>query len=420
MTEELYIDNECVDLEPGTRLTMNFKSNLLGDISKITASNSQTIRLPKTSRNRRIMDNPSAVAYQTSNRYNRYKARYVRNGIEIVKVAYAVLLSASECYEVAIYWGVMAQFQAWIDKGGKLNELAGTESVAWNKDIATTTLSLLKSRGYGYASYDCGVSNTALTNIHPSVTAWWILEKISEQGGFTIEMPDKYKEALRAMAIPCFSNNGTEKTNESEALIGKLTHGASGNLVVRSDGIRQDPRGIAFISPMLVLTLMNFKDKLHLSIKGENGAPTFTITQANSSYPTASIDFTFVKFSTDGGIAERRSETLGSSVSKTTSGLADIFTFASISMVLDVDNWDAAYISYGPYSYSTSIKNTTTCDLYAWSNWDDIVYPSTYSIPPNLPEITQIDFIKAICGMLGIFAVADPANMNNLKFVSVY
>ena len=111
MTEELYINGEAVDLKPDAATTLNYKSNLLGDISKITSSNSQTIQCPKTTRNRKIFDNPGAPAYVSDKRYNRYSARLVRNGIEVVRVGYAVLLSSSETYEIALYWGVMANFQ---------------------------------------------------------------------------------------------------------------------------------------------------------------------------------------------------------------------------------------------------------------------------------------------------------------------
>ena len=77
MTEELYINGEAVDLKPDATTTLNYKSNLLGDISKITSSNSQTIQCPKTTRNRKIFDNPGAPAYVSDKRYNRYSARLV-------------------------------------------------------------------------------------------------------------------------------------------------------------------------------------------------------------------------------------------------------------------------------------------------------------------------------------------------------
>jgi hypothetical protein len=38
---------------------------------------------------------------------------------------------------------------------------------------------------------------------------------------------------------------------------------------------------------------------------------------------------------------------------------------------------------------------------------------------PNLPDISQIDFIKALCAMLGVFAMPDSENPNNILFVGI-
>lgn len=57
MTEELYINGEAVDLKPDAATTLNYKSNLLGDISKITSSNSRRF-MPEDNTHRKIFDNP--------------------------------------------------------------------------------------------------------------------------------------------------------------------------------------------------------------------------------------------------------------------------------------------------------------------------------------------------------------------------
>ena len=113
----------------------------------------------------------------------------------------------------------MANFQTWVDKAAKLNELIGTEALTWNANTTATTLSQMKSTGYGFAKYDCGVSNASLANFHPSATTWWILDKITKQAGFTFEMPSKYASALRAIAIPCLSRNASDASNEAEATV---------------------------------------------------------------------------------------------------------------------------------------------------------------------------------------------------------
>ena len=51
----LFIDGKLVDLDDNTKITLNFKSNIFTDLSKIVSNNSYTIKLPKTIRNQRII-----------------------------------------------------------------------------------------------------------------------------------------------------------------------------------------------------------------------------------------------------------------------------------------------------------------------------------------------------------------------------
>ena len=102
MTEELYINNKRVDMNADTKITLNFKSNILGDISKITSSNSQTISLPKTNHNRNIFDDPTSPSRSSSFPRRKHPARYVKNGVTVIADAYAVLLDCSDKYEIAL------------------------------------------------------------------------------------------------------------------------------------------------------------------------------------------------------------------------------------------------------------------------------------------------------------------------------
>ena len=40
----LFIDGELVDLDDSTKITLNYKSNLFTDLSKIVSNNSYTIK----------------------------------------------------------------------------------------------------------------------------------------------------------------------------------------------------------------------------------------------------------------------------------------------------------------------------------------------------------------------------------------
>ena len=421
MTEELYINGEAVDLKPDATTTLNYKSNLLGDISKITSSNSQTIQCPKTTRNRKIFDNPGAPAYVSDKRYNRYSARLVRNGIEIVRVGYAVLLSSSETYEIALYWGVMANFQAWVDKAAKLNELTGTEALTWNANTTATTLSQMKSIGYGFAKYDCGVSDTSLANFHPSATAWWILDKITKQAGFTFEMPSKYASALRAIAIPCLSRTASADSWNAEKLSGTtLAMGAWRDDAQRSYFALIQVRSYTQILPIFQKDTVfswypeGLLRRIYWTTFSTCGAQKMRIIYQDYAIVSSWCnDKTVLTLDA----TKESDNTYRTAISFAIKGSSAGYYF-DVDEVVDCSDFD---------SFFFRIDNLTEVDYTAgWEGTLEIIpqteemsYPSAFNIPCNLPEVTQIDFIKAICGMLGIFAVPDPANVNNLKFVSL-
>lgn len=426
MTEELYINGETVDIKPDAATTLNYKSNLLGDISKITSSNSQTIQCPKTTRNRKIFDNPGAPAYVSDKRYNRYSARLVRNGIEIVRVGYAVLLSSSETYEIALYWGVMANFQAWVDKAAKLNELTGTEALTWGANITATSLSQMKSAGYGYAKYDCGVSNTNLANIHPSVTAWWILNRIATQAGFTFEIPDKHKLALRGIAIPCLSRNASAASNQVEATVSTYpflqnSNGFWGYSIAGNNGT--DKHGVFDPDDNTKIRKVDGATKVIISIIDKSGSQLGMTLYSNDSgaFPSR-VYVRATQYNDNSETTTQIAVSIGSSAVSSSTGMyayQKTYYFADINEELLWGRYD--YLRLFPHNGSGRIVGSRlgNTKLTITEDFESIIYPSTYPIPQNLPEISQIDYIKAICGMLGIFAVPDPANVNNLKFVSL-
>ena len=426
MTEELYINGETVDIKPDAATTLNYKSNLLGDISKITSSNSQTIQCPKTTRNRKIFDNPGAPAYVSDKRYNRYSARLVRNGIEIVRVGYAVLLSSSETYEIALYWGVMANFQAWVDKAAKLNELTGTEALTWGANITATSLSQMKSAGYGYAKYDCGVSNTSLVNIHPSVTAWWVLNRIATQAGFTFEIPDKHKLALRGIAIPCLSRNASAASNQAEATVSTYpflqnSNGFWGYSIAGNNGT--DKHGVFDPDDNTKIRKVDGATKVIISIINKSGSQLGMTLYSNDSgaFPSR-VYVRATQYNDNSETTTQIAVSIGSSAVSSSTGMyayQKTYYFADINEELLWGRYD--YLRLFPHNGSGRIVGSRlgNTKLTITEDFESIIYPSTYPIPQNLPEISQIDYIKAICGMLGIFAVPDPANVNNLKFVSL-
>ena len=103
--ERLYINGKLADIGTDTKVTMNIKSNLFRDVSKIASNSTYTINLPKTTNNQKIFGHADLVQANNSFGYKTYDVRYFRNGVEIIKNGKATVLRVSavsfECSRVS-------------------------------------------------------------------------------------------------------------------------------------------------------------------------------------------------------------------------------------------------------------------------------------------------------------------------------
>jgi hypothetical protein len=417
MIQRLYIDNELVDLADGTKITLNFKSNIFGDISKITASNSQTIQLPKTIRNCRIFDNPTAVAYNSEFRYTRHACRYEQNGVELLN-GYAVMLSSTTTYEIALYWGIMSALQAWVDANPSLRELEGNEYDEWNSASAILTYSTMLNRGYGFANYMMEGKQSgrivsiasSVRNDHPSVLVRWILNKIEAQHGITFTFPTRIADDVRHLAMPCLTANAGERYWADA----KLTATAS-----LSPGTAAGHYETAMLRAVDVVApeYITVTDRQESAFEGVR---TYFVTAGASKVRFTFKDFTSGRYNANSVFVVSAKTTdnrdnVGVEYNATANA-SNVFGF-DISEEMDVEGMDEVCF------FIRNIANTSG----AWSaeafTYTPLVaenhYPCKFDIMPNLPDISQIDFIKALCAMLGVFAMPDTENPNNILFVGI-
>lgn len=162
MYEELYIiDNGKrlrVDLSIPSGITLNFKSNIFGDLSKITCSYTYTFKLPLTANNRRVLDNADDIRSQSNMIRRRLKCEYIQNGIPLFSNANLYIDSTENCFNAIMTWGVVDGFQDLKDNDCSLAELPNdnTETTFGPFELNENTSST-PSRGDG------GISDTGET-----------------------------------------------------------------------------------------------------------------------------------------------------------------------------------------------------------------------------------------------------------------
>lgn len=152
--QQLYIDGILMDMSEETAITLDIKSNLFRDITKMTANTSYTINLPKTAHNMAVLQFAGKPSTSSKYPYIFHTARFFRNGLEIIRNGRASVLSVKETIEISIYWGLFQALETLQSSDLKLNELNCTKYLRFNRSNSYDTYEKAISEGVFYGSYD--------------------------------------------------------------------------------------------------------------------------------------------------------------------------------------------------------------------------------------------------------------------------
>lgn len=418
---ELYIDNNKVDLVD-VNISLLYKSNLFTDFSKIVSNNSYTIKLPKTSHNLSLIECAHIPSSSTTFPYIIHKGRLLIDGIEVINNANIVLLNVSDYIEVALSWGAITNLEVLVNEGKSLKELSygmiyGVDYIRWSR-LDSTSLQFLQIN-YGFKDDDIGAW------YHPVVTAKWIIDKIAEEYGIIIDYPGDKLDMLERMKIPLLTRNMPQAWIDKYAtnLLANgfilydlpayqftlITFNVSGNTFYVSPILDSDSGNLIAIKPEIdtaikvsgIVKILVRTDRepdnsgeyaVSLDLRNKDNMASIVVYRCNAEIETVGANYYRYIFNVDAEL------NLGVSV-------------------------DVSFVLYDPYA--TYDNREIEDGSYLSVHMRDIVnvYPNTnddanssFFYVPNLPDIKQIDFLKAISTMLGLFAI--PTEENHLKFIS--
>ena len=224
---ELRIDGVAVDIAPNTQITLDFNSNAFGDISKIVSNKSFTIQLPKTPHNRKIFGDPGVLGGASNAPYKRWNAELYVNGVSVIDVAFAVLLSVGTSYEVVLYWGVISALETLKNSDKTLRDInevldiqyGGTDWWKnWEGQIGSSPEG--EADGIVNAVYNPGIGDlrndviaSANYALLPSVTALWVWDSIVTDNNLDIVGDDGLRGVLKKVALPFTTHKVTESVD---------------------------------------------------------------------------------------------------------------------------------------------------------------------------------------------------------------
>ena len=403
--DELYINGDKVDVGD-TDISLNYKSNLLTDISKIVSNNSYTIKLPKTAKNLALIECAHLPSSTTKLPYLKHVGNVLRNGIIIVKDANVVLLSVSEYIETALSWGNVTNFAEIVSSDKKLTDLEygteeGTDWVVWNNKGSNSAQFPLIN--YGFNSGDSNVW------YHPAITVKWILEKIQEESGVTFNFPSDKKTFIDKMIVPLLTRNDSQKINDAFPSSLQMV----GYVIVEST------------FSYLKLNYIGDSTQQYASVGGPYGDRLYTkypITLKVKGTIEMLVQYNFGMDVNNQYLNLRvsQSDSSGNISSVSTierKNYAAYIEAPNVRLLFNFD--DLVSIESDEFMHFTikAIATGASSSVLSLTVYDrnEISFGEKFPLVPNLPDIKQIDFIKAVASMVGLFALPD--GENGIKFI---
>ena len=392
MKEELYIKGESVDLGD-SEITLNFKSNLLGDISKITASNSYTIKLPRTNKNIRLLDFPDVAGHESYMMRDYFNAEYYRNGVKLFD-AKAVLISCSEDgFDVALTWGMSEKFIQLMNDDKSIQEFADM-ALPWNSSTTYDNGLVNGQLSHGYIRHNAGIdvdSNRDKIFIHPSVNCMRLLEEIASYYGLTMDW-GSYKQYIELLYLPLISQKASSKYNFFEANItGTLDSDikyVKFTQINRVDGINISNTETYGDVVRIYETSLDWELDILIYTNKHNTLNVVELAFYSNAQYIKSLQIS----SNDIGLCAYK-------------GVIpfDITEYSNITIRIRINNGALLGIikSYIKI-FSEDVQSVS--------------YSQYYPIGSNLPDISVVDFIKQICWLFGLFAIKSDTGVS---FISV-
>lgn len=189
-TQQLIFNGSRVDLPEGNKVTLNYRSNIMSGIDKITSGYSLTIKLPKTPVNDFVFKVSDLPASTNKVAYRWLSATLIVDGVQVVAGKGALISASDDSYELSLIWGEISTLKEWIDTDSTLRDLSFSNTIASlyiGHNFDNSMFTIEAGRNIGRYKYNNGIK-PAFTdeneNIYfPVVKVRWIFDQIIENIG---------------------------------------------------------------------------------------------------------------------------------------------------------------------------------------------------------------------------------------------
>ena len=482
-----------LDLFDDQAISLEFRNNMLSSIDKITCSSSYTVKVPHTVNNDYLLKLAKVPSFVTtgladpSMLYRKIGCRAIVNGLDMIGEAWCYIADCDEdTYSLVITFGLLQDLNTWLTEKPGLRDLnpnntkigdnrttkeyidwnANSGVTIWQNDYPSKYSSSLRSMYFG--TYDCGVSNTQVCNIHPWVSLREIWERIMNENSISITVPGTVKTQMERIGLLLTSNNtknyatGTTSVNlRIMQSIGWVTDqvqyltmlGTEGdcyhNVVPRAMGIGISPteyttpakwNEFGFLHKGEGSVTIHSGSYSKIYVGGledwEQGVPAYlygtttyrdyfashAVSDMKMYYPLPSGQYQEVTAQRDSGMncVYFNIPTITADGSRPIIGSL-IFSFVCVVNGKQIQFNHAAILT--SYSQSDAEGNASSSVPVAYDyQYNVAAYNASngiFSLVENLPDISQIDFVKAVCNFFGLFITVSTKGLELVRFSKI-
>lgn len=398
--KQLYLNEVLVDIGDDTVIEMVFQINDLGELKNRQSNYSKVFSIPMTARNREIFDSAEVMATITQKPYIKVPARIYDNGVETLK-GYAVLEQSNDVYQITFSSGNKSFYDTITGKSIRDLDLSSFNHV-WNLD--TVLVSVMETQGYTYPLVDLGNAliyerKADVRYLTPWIFIHTIVEQIFLEAGWTASGAFLSSDAYLSMII---SVTGMDIL--PEFLLAKATtstdhldeFGPGANNYVIFDTENNDPTETFFINAFGSGNIKQNSGAYTSYMAYVTGKYSFVITII---YETDASTGYISVFGPGGTPIEIHHEILPASTSNTV-----VIKINNVTM----NAGEAIQVfaqSDDVIAFPMTVKAGSTLECVEASG--TIEFGKLFTISNNLPDITQVDFLKAIFQMACITIDAD-------------
>lgn len=439
--KRIVINYKTADIGTDLSVSLQYKSNLFSGVEKMVLNYSLTVSLPITIRNRAIFGMAGINSQSTAPR-KRMPAQYFIDGVMVFDGVCYLTEVTETAYNVCFLWGLDQ-----IEKLKEAGEIADMNLGAFTMAGAPDASGFLP---VGYSAYDAAMVSDSPFFAEteggqgvaredgafpvecvpaPFVRAYWLFDRIMSDNGIAYDIDKSALYDLRQLVIPIltrevdqedfaltsagvgtFTNPGSRPTFTSDKGKEFLASGAAKQIAVLSGAV---PVGSVMTKPNDFEIGFSGSGSLEAKVGGK-------VTIAAHRYV-----FT-LRIVVDCYVYD---ETQGWKQHKTFTGHKDGIIYGEEEQTV---NWSLTvpvefdfannYVMFRCW-YKSIDGELPVCTLHDMTfNFTQISvenagYKSTIQIAKNLPSFKQVDFVKTICNLLGVFAMPPAAGSNAIRLV---